>query len=472
MIEKINVSELVPYDKNSRTHTEQQINQIVKSIKEFGFTNPVLVDKDNGIIAGHARVQAANKMGMASVPCIRLSNLTPAQKRAYVIADNKLALNAGWNNENLKIEMEELRIAGFDLNLTGFDEMEIASLIGDADYDEKKKGVLAEKFIIPPFSVLDTRTKLWLDRREKWDKFNFDSLKGRDSNLTFSVSAQPPSVYEKKNKYEKLIGKKISWDEFIENNKDLKLANSTSKFDPVLCELIYRWFCPVGGTVVDPFSGGSVRGLVASILGFNYFGVDIREDQVNENISQTENIKSIMSGKCVWECGDSTNEKMAFPECDLFFSCPPYHDLEEYSDFDADISNMDYEKFISMLGVSVSKGFNSLRENRFACFVVTELRKKDGGYKGFVSDTINVFKKSGFVFYNDIVLVNQCSSAAIRTGRQFDQSRKVGKIHQNVLVFVKGDPREATKLCGLTNSKECISIFLENDDKQLNGLAL
>jgi DNA modification methylase len=129
VIENVNVSELVPYDKNSRTHTDQQINQIVKSIKEFGFTNPVLVDKDNGIIAGHARVQAAKKMGMASVPCIRLSNLTSAQKRAYVIADNKLALNAGWDSDALKFEITGLKDEDFDLSLTGFDQGEIEQIL-------------------------------------------------------------------------------------------------------------------------------------------------------------------------------------------------------------------------------------------------------------------------------------------------------------------------------------------------------
>lgn len=129
MIENVNVSELVPYDKNSRTHTEQQINQIVKSIKEFGFTNPVLVDKDNGIVAGHARVQAAKKIGMASVPCIRLSNLTSAQKRAYVIADNKLALNAGWDSDALKFEITGLKDEDFDLSLTGFDQGEIEQIL-------------------------------------------------------------------------------------------------------------------------------------------------------------------------------------------------------------------------------------------------------------------------------------------------------------------------------------------------------
>jgi DNA modification methylase len=129
MIEKISPSELVPYEKNSRLHTPAQINQIVKSIKEFGFTNPVLIDGKNGIIAGHARVQAAKKMGRDSVPCIRLGNLTDAQKRAYIIADNKLALNAGWDDNALKIEFTELKDLDFDLSLTGFDNGEIDQIL-------------------------------------------------------------------------------------------------------------------------------------------------------------------------------------------------------------------------------------------------------------------------------------------------------------------------------------------------------
>lgn len=129
MIERIEVSQLIPYDKNSRTHTEQQIDQIAKSIKEFGFTNPVLIDDDNGIIAGHARIQAAKKMGLSHVPCIRLSNLSPSQKKAYIIADNKLALNAGWDDEALKIEIVALKEENFDLSLTGFDSGEIDKII-------------------------------------------------------------------------------------------------------------------------------------------------------------------------------------------------------------------------------------------------------------------------------------------------------------------------------------------------------
>ena len=124
MIENIKVVDLIPYPNNSRTHTDKQINQIVKSIKEFGFTNPVLIDKNLGIIAGHARVEAAKKIGMTEVPCLRLSKLTESQKKAYIVADNKLALNAGWDVEMLKIEFVELDANGFDLDLTGFDNGE------------------------------------------------------------------------------------------------------------------------------------------------------------------------------------------------------------------------------------------------------------------------------------------------------------------------------------------------------------
>ena len=119
---------LIPYARNSRTHSDAQVAQIAASIREFGWTNPILVDGDNGIIAGHGRLLAARKLGMSTVPVIELAGLSEAQKRAYVIADNKLALNAGWDNELLGLELGELDALGFDLSLTGFGEDEIATL--------------------------------------------------------------------------------------------------------------------------------------------------------------------------------------------------------------------------------------------------------------------------------------------------------------------------------------------------------
>lgn len=127
-IEHVDIEALIPYARNSRTHSDAQVAQIAASIKEFGFTNPVLIDADGGIIAGHGRLMAARKLKLSEVPCIRLGHLTETQKRAYVIADNKLALNAGWDDEMLRIEFAELTELGFDLELTGFSLDEISGL--------------------------------------------------------------------------------------------------------------------------------------------------------------------------------------------------------------------------------------------------------------------------------------------------------------------------------------------------------
>jgi site-specific DNA-methyltransferase (adenine-specific) len=130
-IEQIGIATLIPFAKNSRTHDDAQVAQIAASIREFGFTNPVLIDEANGIIAGHGRVMAARKLKLAEVPCIRLSHLSDAQKRAYIIADNKLALNAGWDEAMLKLELADLKALDFDLDLTGFNTAEIDALLAD-----------------------------------------------------------------------------------------------------------------------------------------------------------------------------------------------------------------------------------------------------------------------------------------------------------------------------------------------------
>ena len=128
-IEQVSIEALIPYARNSRTHSDAQVAQIAASIKEFGFTNPVLIDEDGGIIAGHGRTLAARKLGLDEVPCLRLAYLSEAQKKAYIIADNKLALNAGWDDEMLKVEISELKDLDFDLSLIGFDADELANLL-------------------------------------------------------------------------------------------------------------------------------------------------------------------------------------------------------------------------------------------------------------------------------------------------------------------------------------------------------
>lgn len=141
-IEYINANNLIPYSKNARTHSVDQVKQIAASIKEFGFTNPILIDEKNGVIAGHGRLLAAQQLGLESVPTLRLPHLTPAQKKAYVIADNKLALNAGWDSDLLKSELFDLKELDFDLGLIGFNDQELNALlepstaVGLTDEDE------------------------------------------------------------------------------------------------------------------------------------------------------------------------------------------------------------------------------------------------------------------------------------------------------------------------------------------------
>lgn len=138
-LELVKISELVPYERNARTHSDHQVEQIAASMKEFGFTNPILIDDDLGIIAGHGRMMAAQSVGLVEVPVVRLSHLTPTQRRAYVLADNQLALNAGWDTDLLPLELGELFDAGFDVDLLGFDEKQVASMLateGETDPDD------------------------------------------------------------------------------------------------------------------------------------------------------------------------------------------------------------------------------------------------------------------------------------------------------------------------------------------------
>lgn len=130
------VNDLIPYARNARTHSDEQVTRIASSIKEFGFTNPILIDGDNGILCGHGRLAAAKKLGLREVPTIELSGMTDAQKRAYILADNKLALDAGWDESFLKLELKELEAIGADLDLTGFDDEELTALLADDEGDE------------------------------------------------------------------------------------------------------------------------------------------------------------------------------------------------------------------------------------------------------------------------------------------------------------------------------------------------
>jgi hypothetical protein len=234
----------------------------------------------------------------------------------------------------------------------------------------------------------------------------------------------------------------------IVGNAGETAGNGTSIFDPVLCEIAYRWFCPPGGLILDPFAGGSVRGIVASVLGYAYHGIELRGEQVAANRAQAHIGKAPAP---VWVEGDSRNIATLAPiAADLVFSCPPYADLEVYSDDPRDLSTLDYPAFRAAYTAIIGATCGLLKDDRFAVFVVGEARDKRGNYYGFVPDTIAAFRAAGLEFYNEAILVTAAGSLPIRAGGQFRASRKLGKTHQNILVFVKGSGKRAAQARGAT----------------------
>lgn len=443
------INGLIPYVNNSRTHSDEQVKQVAASIREFGFTNPVLIDENSTVIAGHGRIMAANLLGLAKVPTITLAGLTDAQKKAYVIADNKLALNAGWDEELLKVELQGLKDLDFDLNLLGFDIDELGAMLasdaaaiagaGDGG-DDNQKGSLAERFLIPPFSVLNAREGWWQERKRGWLALGIKSEVGRgDALVGYSEACKKgyAKSYNTNGTLTEMMGGKAG-----------ALDTGTSIFDPVVCELVYSWFCPMGGVILDPFAGGSVRGIVASKLGRQYIGHELRAEQVAANQQQAAEICG--DPMPAWICGDSRNidKTCSDVKADLVFSCPPYADLEVYSDDPNDLSTLDYADFKKAYFEIIKKTCNQLKPDSFACFVIGEVRDKKGNYYNFVGDTIQAFLDAGLQYYNEAILVTAVGSLPIRVGKQFEIGRKLGKTHQNILVFLKGDAKKATLKCG------------------------
>lgn len=214
-VERRSVASLVPYARNARTHAPEQISQIAASIREWGWTVPVLVDERSGIIAGHGRVLAAQQLGLADVPVMVARGWSEAQIRAYVLADNKLAINAAWDDGLLSVELGDLRDDGFDIDLIGFSGQELDGLFGLDDFDGAGSGAgnLADKFGIPPFSVLNAREGWWQDRKRAWLSLGIQSELGRGQErleMAHPASTSTIDFYAQKRAIESEMGKSIS----------------------------------------------------------------------------------------------------------------------------------------------------------------------------------------------------------------------------------------------------------------------
>ena len=313
-----------------------------------------------------------------------------------------------------------------DFSLFGTD------LFGD-EIQPKQSGIVAERFTFPPFSVLDARQGEWQERKRAWSNLGIRGEVGRGCDDFLDSGSQ-------------ISGNLWHGGTCESTLKIASVSSGTSIFDPNICELAYRWFSPEYGQVIDPFAGGSVRGIVAGSLGRKYWGSDLRQEQIDANNKQAEEINPLVTPE--WVCGDSMETLENAPDADLIFSCPPYGDLEVYSDLPNDLSNMDYHAFLAAYKRIILRAVNKLKDDRFAVFVVGDFRCKKGFYRNFVSETINAFEECGARLYNEAILVTSVGSASMRVTKQFASGRKFSKTHQNVLVFCKGDWRKAAQDCG------------------------
>lgn len=268
-----------------------------------------------------------------------------------------------------------------------------------------------------------------------------------------SKAAIEPDYMRKKKAVEKRLGHQITNKEFEDNYLVInggggRLSDTgTSIFDPVLTELVVNWFSAKGDFIIDPFAGGSVRGIVSGTLERNYVGVDLRQEQIDANIEQGEMMqpKNMPS----WVCGDSMNiNQIARGEYDFMLTCPPYGDLEVYSDDPADISNMTDDDFDKTYTEILRRTVSMLKDNRYAVVVVGNYRNKKGYLRDLVGITVRAMESAGAHYYNDFIIVTPIGSLPIRAGKAFQATRKMGRTHQYCLVFVKGNSKEATQRLG------------------------
>ena len=300
-------------------------------------------------------------------------------------------------------------------------------LVDDALFDMRPEPTifLRDRYMEPPFTVLDRKQGGWQDRDRKWKALGIKSEVGRDVALMTT-------------------GKMQGGDKF---------TSETSIFSPTLVEMSLRWYSRPGACVLDPFAGGSVRGIVTSLLDRPYIGVELSAAQVEANRAQAH-----IAGKMfppVWEQGDSRAVLADWAQrmpgtVDMILSCPPYAHLEEYSDDPADLSNMAYPDFLIAYREIIASAATLLADDRFAVWVIGEVREKggDGSCIGLVADTVNAFRDAGMELYNDHVMLTPIGTAPQRAPKQFEASRKAARVHEYVLVFVKGSGKRATEWLG------------------------
>jgi len=279
---------------------------------------------------------------------------------------------------------------------------------------------------VRPFSVLRADRGPWQARKRSWNDLGLDSLAGREHVSTYAPSG--------------------TWSKRVMTS----INNGLSTFDPVLAEACYTWYAPPGGHVIDPFAGGSVRGLVAGNLGLSYTGIDLSAAQVEANRDQGEDwaARELLAAPVDWIHGDAAEVLPTLPAggFDYALTCPPYHTLEHYTTDPRDLSRMRWKRFARTYRAIVAATVERLAPDRFMTWIVGEVRDGHGMLRGLGRLNIEAHENAGAMFYNDGVIVNVIGTTAARMPAQWRVARTVGRHHQYALTFVKGNPNTATRM--------------------------
>ena len=289
-------------------------------------------------------------------------------------------------------------------------------LFGNVVTDPKRS--MSDYFGVAPFSILNSVDGEWQKRKQRWNVLINDKGDARLGVLK-----------AKNNKTNSQV------DLAIQN-----LNNGVSILDSVLAELMIKWFTEKGFKTFDPFAGDTVFGFVSAFMNRPFEGIELRKEQAKFNQLQCD--INNLNAKYICDSSENMDKYIKNESKDFIFSCPPYADLEVYSDLEDDLSTLSHEDFFKMYSKILQNTYNKLKNDRFAVIVTSEVRNKKGEYIQLVGKTINLMVNAGYMFYNDIILVNSCGTLPLRTGKMMNSGRKVGRRHQNVLVFYKGDPKK------------------------------
>lgn len=468
-VREAKLSELHPAEWNPRRISEFQLRALKASLEAHGAVEPIVARLSDGLIlGGHQRYEAALELGWKTFPTTFVE-VDDDQARRLNVALNRIS--GEWDDLLLAQLVAEVTAEPAELLDMGMSEEEVADLLasiaepigpGGEPGSSLPAPSLADRFVVPPFSILDTRQGYWLERRRQWLSLGIRSEEGRGENLLGMSDAVRQGYDTSMGAYRPGSGQSAygaggGGGDSRGRQEGTVIPRGdggwtgTSVFDPVLCEVAYRWFCPPGGKVLDPFAGGSVRGLVAGRLGRSYVGIELQEHQVKANREQLREIGAEVKPK--WIAGEAAEQlgKLKAEPFDMLLSCPPYADLERYSDDPRDLSTMGWPEFRAAYRAIIAAAAERLAEDRFAVWVVGEVRQKgkgSGAYLGLVPETIEAFGEAGLSFYNEAILITPGGSLGLRAGKIFKAGRKLGKCHQNVLVFLKGSAAKATEACG------------------------